>query len=110
MSSYKILALVFLVLSLGLLFYICKSNPEDKNLKCFYIASTGVYVSGTVLIFVLCLFVNAMDLPVVIAMEIVILFVYVFDTFILKKIAGNLADLRDAAVKAKEKEDNEKKT
>lgn len=107
MSSHVILSLIFLVLSIGLLIYMTRLEPEDKKLKTFYIASTGVYVSGTLLIFILSLFIAAMTIQVVIAMELVVLFVYVFDTIILRKFSRSMNELQEAAIDAKKKEEDE---
>lgn len=110
MRSASILAIVFAVISLGLLVYVCFSNPEDKKLKKYYIAATSVYVSGTILITILSAYISKLSVGHVVVLEAVILFVYVFDSFMLKKIAYGFADYYKESLKNRDnkKEDVEK--
>ncbi|MCQ2528218.1 MAG: dolichyl-diphosphooligosaccharide--protein glycosyltransferase subunit STT3 [Saccharofermentans sp.] len=109
MKSAAILAIIFAVISLGLLVYFCFLNVEDKKLKKFYIAATSVYVSGTILITVLSATVSKLTVGNVIALETVILFVYVFDTYMLKRIAKNIADYEKAVIENRDKKDDVEK-
>ena len=84
-------------------------DEEDKKLKKFYIAATSVYVSGTILITVLSATVSKLTVGNVIALETVILFVYVFDTYMLKRIAKNIADYEKAVIENRDKKDDVEK-
>ena len=98
-----ILSVVFLAFALGALLFFIFSNNKDKKLKTFYIASSAVYCSGTILITILSIFIEKLTMKYVIILEIAILIVYIFDTYMLRVMAFKLADLTNAAKTEKEK-------
>lgn len=105
MMPSVLLAGILFLLSLGLLVFICKSNFESKKLKRFYIAATTVYISGTALILILSIVISQLIVPHIIVMEGVILFVFVFDVIILRKIALGMDQL---LIQAQENKENNK--
>lgn len=102
MSPDSILAIIFVLLSIGLVFFISRSNFDSRKLKKFTIAATCVYISGTVLIAVLSVVVSKLTVAHIIIMEAVILFVFVFDVIILRRMARYFDELHEEAVKNKE--------
>lgn len=105
MMPSVLLAGILFLLSLGLLVFICKSSFESKKIKKFYIAATAVYISGTALILILSIVISQLIVPHIIVMEGVILFVFVFDVIILRKIALGMDQL---LIQAQENKENNK--
>ena len=75
-----IVSLIFLVIPVAVLIYLLigKGPLAGSKFKNFYRASCGVYVSGSVLIFVFTLLFNQLPVAFVVISNVTILFVFCF--------------------------------
>ncbi|MBO4637161.1 MAG: hypothetical protein J5685_08470 [Clostridiales bacterium] len=104
MNPGLVLALVFFLLSLGtLLFLIFSKSPFFADYKKFYIMSSAIYLSGTVLILLFFIFI---DLPVLFAVisELCILSVFIICTWAIRRMGKAIKEI-DQANENKNKEE-----
>lgn len=108
MTVARIIVIAFFVLAMIALFVVIKSNIfKPAVFKKYFIATTLVYISGTILVFAVVFANKLMPWNFAIASEVSILFVYVFSMYMIHRMGNNMLSISEEI--AKRKEENEKK-
>ncbi len=106
MTISQIIAVCFFVFSMLCLFFVIKSNVfTPQNFKKFFIATTAIYVSGTILVFAIVFAQPLLPWTFAVASEASIIFVYAFSMYMIHRMGRNLLAISEEIEKKKNKKD-----
>lgn len=110
MTLARVIVCAFFALAMILLLIVIKTNIlTPKQFKKYFIATTLVYISGTVLIFAIVFANKQMPWSFAIISELSIIFVYIFSMYMTHRMGMNLQsimeDIENKKIKGKNDEE-----
>ena len=105
----QIISGLMVLVSIGLLLVTIFTNKITRpvRFKKFFVATTIVFVTGTILVAVIINVRPEIPLIFTIISEIMISAIYSFSMFMIRKLGMSLSDLQDAKIKAEEAADTD---
>lgn len=107
MTIGQVIAISFFVFGMICLFVVAKFNYfKPESFKKFFIATTAVYLSGTILVFAIVFAQKAIPWTFAVASEISMIIVYAFSMYMIGRMGKNFLSITEDIEKRKVLKDN----
>ena len=107
--SVVIASVVSVIALIVLLILIFGNTPvKGHRFKGYFLASAGVYLSGTIMVLIFTLSMPLLPVTFVIISELTIAFVFIFTTVILFKMSNQIVELHQAILDSGNKDESQK--
>lgn len=108
MTVARVVVLAFLVFALVMVFVVIKGYSfKPVVFKKYFIATTLVYLSGTILVFAIVFANKLIPWVFAVASEVSILVIYIFSMYMIHRMGNNVLAISDEIAKKKEEKEKQ---